>query len=216
MSGFLGGLPITSVIVRSSANVNAGAKTRWSAVFHGVLLLTSVALFPAVINHIPKAALAAFLILTGYKLANAQLFKEYYAKGRMQMIPFVVTILAIVFTDMLIGIIIGILVGLYWVLRSNFRSGVSMYKDENQFLIRFGRQVSFLNKPELVTCLERIPKGASVLIDPLRNEFMDQDIIDAVNDFIQSSQQRGIHVFIKKDSIKPREIFKDPHTLTMN
>jgi MFS superfamily sulfate permease-like transporter len=215
VSGFLGGLPVTSVIVRSSANVNAGAKSRWSAIFHGVLLFASFAFFPTVINQIPKAALAAILILTGYKLANLQLFKEYYAKGKMQMIPFIVTILAIVFTDMLIGIIIGILVGLYWVVRSNFRSAVSMYKDQNQFLIRFGRQVSFLNKPELVACLERIPKGASVLLDPLRNEFMDQDIIDAVNDFIQSSQQRGILVYIKRDSIKPREVFKDPHNLTM-
>ena len=122
LSGLLGGLPVTSVIVRSSANVNSGGRTRMSTILHGVMMLFCVLLIPGVLNLIPKAALAAILIYTGYKLAKVSLFKEFYARGWDQFIPFVVTVLAILLLDLLKGVAVGVLVGLFYVIRSNFRS----------------------------------------------------------------------------------------------
>ena len=214
LSSLIGGLPVTSVVVRSSANVNAGAKSKASAVLHGLLLMLCVFAIPGVLNMIPKAALASILILTGYKLANVALFKEYYSRGKQQFIPFIVTIIAIIFTDLLIGILVGILVGLYFVMRSNFRSAMIMVEDGDKYLIRFSREVSFLNKAKLVDYLQKVPDNSAVLIDPLRNEFMDRDIIDTVNDFIESSQARGIRVYIMRDK-RQDEVFNDPFRLEM-
>jgi MFS superfamily sulfate permease-like transporter len=214
LSALIGGLPVTSVVVRSSANINAGAKSKASAVLHGLLLMLCVFAIPNILNMIPKAALASILILTGYKLANIALFKEYYARGKQQFIPFIVTIVAIIFTDLLIGILVGILVGLYFVMRSNFRSAMIMVEDGDKYLIRFSREVSFLNKAKLVDYLERVPDNSAVLIDPLRCEFMDRDIIDTVNDFIETSQARGIRIYIMRDSRK-EELFRDPFKLEM-
>ena len=214
LSSLIGGLPVTSVVVRSSANINAGAKSKASAVLHGLLLMLCVFAIPNILNMIPKAALASILILTGYKLANIALFKEYYARGKQQFIPFIVTILAIIFTDLLIGILVGILVGLYFVMRSNFRSAMIMVEDGDKYLIRFSREVSFLNKAKLVDYLQKVPDNSAVLIDPLRNEFMDRDIIETVNDFIASSQARGIRVYIMRDK-RQDEVFNDPFRLEM-
>ena len=209
VSSLVGGLPVTSVIVRSSANINAGAKTKASAILHGVLLIICVLAIPQILNAIPKASLASILIFTGYKLANPALFKEYYHRGKDQFIPFLVTILAIIFTDLLIGIIVGILVGLYSVIRSNFRSSLVMISDGPKHLIRFSREVSFLNKSKLIDYLEKIPVNEAVLIDPLRNEFMDHDIVETVNDFIKSAPLRGIRVYVMRDN-RHEEIFDDP------
>ncbi len=214
LSALVGGLPITSVVVRSSANINAGAKSKASTIFHGLLLMICVFSIPSVLNMIPKAALASVLILTGYKLANVALFKDYMKKGKQQFIPFIITIVAIIFTDLLIGILIGILVGFYFVMRSNYRSSMIMVEDEGKYLIRFAREVSFLNKSKLVDYLQKIPDNSAVLIDPLRNEFMDQDIIETVNDFIASSQPRGIRVYVMRDQ-RHAEIFNDPYRLEM-
>jgi MFS superfamily sulfate permease-like transporter len=214
LSALIGGLPVTSVVVRSSANINAGAKSKASTVFHGLLLLICVFSIPGILNMIPNAALASILILTGYKLANVALFKEYYSRGKQQFIPFMVTILAIIFTDLLIGILVGILVGLYFVMRSNFRSAMILVEDGGKYLIRFSKDVSFLNKAKLVDYLERVPDNSAVLIDPLRCEFMDRDIIDSIDDFIETSRSRGIRVYIMRDSRK-KEIFKDPYKLEM-
>jgi MFS superfamily sulfate permease-like transporter len=214
LSSLVGGLPVTSVVVRSSANINAGAKSKASAILHGLLLILCVFAIPNILNMIPKAALASILILTGYKLANLSLFKEYYARGKQQFIPFIVTIVAIIFTDLLIGILVGILVGLYFVMRSNFRSSMIMVEDGDKYLIRFSREVSFLNKAKLVDYLQKVPDNSAVLIDPLRNEFMDRDIIETVNDFIASSEARGIRVYIMRDK-RQEEIFNDPFKLEM-
>ena len=214
LSALIGGLPVTSVVVRSSANINAGAKSKASTVFHGLLLLICVFSIPGILNMIPKAALASILILTGYKLANVALFKEYYSRGKQQFIPFIVTILAIIFTDLLIGILVGILVGLYFVMRSNFRSAMILVEDGDKYMIRFSKDVSFLNKAKLVDYLEKVPDNSAVLIDPLRCEFMDRDIIDSIDDFIETSRSRGIRVYIMRDSRK-KEIFKDPYKLEM-
>jgi MFS superfamily sulfate permease-like transporter len=215
LSALVGGLPVTSVVVRSSANINAGAKSKASAILHGILLLVCVFAIPGVLNMIPKAALASILILTGYKLANVALFKEYFKRGKEQYIPFLVTIIAIIFTDLLIGILVGILVGFYFVMRSNYRSSMIMVEDNGKYLIRFAREVSFLNKSKLVEYLQKVPDNSAVLIDPLRNEFMDKDIVETVNDFVASSQARGIRVYIMRDN-RHEEIFDDPYRLEMN
>ncbi len=211
ISGLLGGLPVTSVIVRSSANANAGARTKMSAIFHGVLLLFTVLLIPELLNKIPKSALAAILIFIGYKLARIELFKMYYKKGMDQFLPFVITILAILFTDLLAGIMIGLLAGLFFVFRSNFRSALAVTIDANRYLIRFGKEVSFLNKPLLMDHLEKIPYGSSVLIDATRSDFIDRDVIELVNDFIIGSVSNNITVYIKREHHNQKEIFVDPY-----
>lgn len=197
ISGLLGGLPVTSVIVRSSANVNAGARSKISAVMHGAWLLVSVSFFPQWLNLIPLSGLAAILIFTGYKLASVKLFREYYRKGWNQFIPFGVTILAILFTDLLVGILIGILVSLQFMIRSNFRTCVVSVHDENNHLIRLRKDVSFLNKPTLKRALEKVPADAFVLIDATRADFIDKDIIDVIQEFREHAGLKNITLEVK-------------------
>lgn len=200
ISGLIGGLPLTSVIVRSSANVNAGAKSKMSAIYHGIMLLLCVALIPGLLNLIPKSALAAVLIFTGYKLAKPSLFKAYYKKGWDQFLPFVITIGAILLTDLLIGVMIGIGVGLFFVIRSNFKTSVFIVHDHNKYLIRLRKDVSFLNKPIIKNKLEEIPENASVLIDASRADFIDKDIIEVIEDFSIHAPLKNIRVEIKQNN----------------
>ena len=202
LSGLLGGLPITSVIVRSSANVNAGAKSKMSAIYHGVLLLLCVALIPSLLNLIPKSALAAVLIYTGYKLAKPSLFKAYYKKGWDQFLPFVITIGAILLTDLLIGVLIGIGAGLFFIVRSNFKTSVFIVNDHNKFLIRLRKDVSFLNKPIIKNKLEEIPENASVLIDASRADFIDKDVVEVIEDFAIHAPLKNIKVEVKRSQYK--------------
>lgn len=198
VSGMLGGLPITSVIVRSSANVNAGAKTKLSAILHGVLILFCVVFFPKILNLIPKAALAAILIFTGYKLAKIPLFVEYYKKGWEQFIPFVVTIIAIVRIDLLKGVLIGIAVGIFYVIRSNFRTAVSATVDGNNHIIKTRKDISFFSKPMLKNKLENIPAGTNAIIDISKSELIDLDIIETINEFILNAKEKNITVEVYK------------------
>jgi MFS superfamily sulfate permease-like transporter len=202
VSGLLGGLPVTSVIVRSSANVNAGAKTKMSTIYHGTLLLVSVAFIPTILNMIPKTALAAILIFTGYKLAKPALFIAFYKKGWDQFMPFVITIGAILATDLLKGVIIGIGVGLFFVIRSNFRSAVVVVNDNNRYLIRLRKDVSFLNKPIIKKKLEEVPENSHVLIDAGRADFIDKDIIEVIEDFIIHAPLSNITVEVKSSLYK--------------
>jgi MFS superfamily sulfate permease-like transporter len=197
ISGLIGGLPVTSVIVRSSANVNAGAKSKSSTIMHGALLLISVALIPVVLNLIPKAALAAILIFTGYKLAKPALFITHFKKGWDQFLPFVITIIAILLTDLLIGVVIGICVGIFFVMRSNFRTAVFIVHDDNKYLFRLRKDVSFLNKPIIKNKLEDVPENSQVLIDATRADFIDKDIIEVIEDFIIHAPLKNIQVEIK-------------------
>ena len=197
ISGLMGGLPITSVIVRSSANVNAGAQSKMSSIFHGLLLLLCVAFIPALLNLIPKSALAAILIYTGYKLARPSLFKLHYKKGWDQFVPFVVTIIAILLTDLLIGVLIGIGVGIFFVVRSNFRTAVFIVHDTNNYLFRLRKDVSFLNKPIIKNKLEEIPENAYVMIDAVRADFIDKDVIEVIEDFMAHAHLKSIHVEVK-------------------
>lgn len=202
LSGLLGGLPMTSVIVRSSANVNAGAQTKMSAIIHGVLLLISVSLFPGLLNLIPKSALAAILIFTGFKLAKPSLIMGLYKKGWDQFLPFAITIVAILFTDLLTGVMIGIAAGLFFVIRGNFRSSVLVIHDENKYLFRLRKDVSFLNKPILKYKLEKVPQNAHVLIDAARADFIDRDVIEVIEDFMLHAHFKNITVELKKSLLK--------------
>ncbi len=202
VSGLIGGLPLTSVIVRTSVNINAGAKTKMSAIMHGLLLLLSVALIPKILNLIPLSALAGILIYTGYKLAKPSLFKSFYSKGLSQFLPFIITILAILFTDLLVGILIGCVVGLFFVMRSNFKSAVFVVNDKNNYLFRLRKDVSFLNKPIIKRKLEEIPENSYVLIDATRADFIDKDIIEVIDDFMIHAHLNNVTVELKKSAYK--------------
>ena len=210
VSGMLGGLPLTSVIVRSSANVSAGAKSKASTILHGTMLLACVALIPGLLNKIPLSALAAVLLFVGYKLTKISLFKEYYAKGFDQFVPFVVTILAILFTDLLEGILIGVLVGVFFLVRSNFRSALLILNKDDHYLIRLRKDVSFLNKAALKRALESIPEHSSLIIDVTPSDFVDQDIADTVNEFMMHAHLKNIRVAIEKTP------YKEAHTRFMD
>ena len=206
ISGMIGGLPLTSVIVRSSANVSSGAKSKLSTIFHGILLFLCVAFMPGFLNTIPLSALAAILIFTGYKLAKVSLIREIYQKGWDQFVPFIVTIVAILLTDLLTGIIIGILVGLFFMVRSNFRSSVLVIHDHEKYLVRLRKDVSFLNKPIIKRKLESIPGNSYVLIDVISADFIDKDVIDTINEFLHHAHLRNIRVEIKKSLHKPMHL----------
>ncbi|MEP6749027.1 MAG: SulP family inorganic anion transporter [Bacteroidota bacterium] len=209
VSGLIGGLPLTSVIVRTSAGVHAGAKTKMSAIMHGIFLLLCVAFIPALLNHIPYASLAAILIYTGYKLAKISIFKEFYSKGWNQFLPFVITILAILFTDLLVGILVGCAAGLFFMLRSNFKSAVFVVNDENKFLFRLRKDVSFLNKPIIKSRLEQVPADSYVLIDAARADFIDRDVIEVIEDFMKHAHLKDIKVELKK-SVYKEQGFSQP------
>jgi len=173
---------------------------------HGLMLLLCVMLIPSILNKIPLAALAAVLIFTGYKLAKISIFKQFFAKGWDQFMPFVITIVAILFTDLLVGIIIGIGVGLFFMVRSNFRSSVLVVNDKNHYLIRLRKDVSFLNKPIVKRKLEEVPENASVLIDATRADYIDKDVIEEVNNFLCHAHLKNIKVEIKKSVTKPMHL----------
>jgi MFS superfamily sulfate permease-like transporter len=212
ISGLLGGLPMTSVVVRSSANVAAGGKTKMSTILHGILMLLLVAFIPDLLNLIPLSALAAVLIFTGYKLAKVALFKEFYAKGWDQFAPFMITILAILFTDLLMGICIGIIAGLFFLVRSNFRSSILMVNDNNYYMVRLRKDVSFLNKPVIKKILEEIPENAEVIVDATRTDFIDKDVIEEINSFIQHAHLKNIRFSIKKSRHKPTHLLFHSNT----
>jgi MFS superfamily sulfate permease-like transporter len=197
LSGLIGGLPVTSVVVRTSTNVYSGAKTRLAAFAHGVLLLLVVAVGAQLINRIPLACLAALLLSVGYKLSKLEIFKKVYKQGKDQFIPFVVTILAIVFIDLLIGILIGLIVGIVYVIYTNNQSALSMVRDGQTVLITFKKDVSFLNKSRLREILANLKPGDYVFIDGVRAHFIDRDIFNTIEDFEQDAQYRDIKVELK-------------------
>ncbi|MEI9919485.1 MAG: SulP family inorganic anion transporter [Bacteroidota bacterium] len=197
LSGLLGGLPITSVIVRSSANVNAGAKTKASAITHGVILAASVLFLSSLLQLIPLSALAAILITIGYKLTTPKLYKEMYAKGISQFLPFIVTVIAIVLTNLLAGVFIGILVSVFFILKTNFQEAVIMVGDGKNYLLKFTKSVSFLNKSTIRSKFQLIPNNSTLTIDGSEAQFVDQDIKEAIRDFMETSKAKKIAVELK-------------------
>jgi MFS superfamily sulfate permease-like transporter len=208
LSGLIGGLPVTAVIVRSSANVHAGAKTKTSAILHGLFLLMTAMLIPALLNMIPLASLAAILLTVGYKLVKPSLVVSMYHKGWDQFIPFASTIVAILFTDLLIGIGIGIAVGLIFVLKTNFHKALFSVTENNNYLIRLNKDVSFLNKALLRSTFREIPDGSFVIIDGSRSAFIDQDILETINDFRESAANRRIEIELKQSIGASNPLFK--------
>ena len=186
-AGLLGGLPVTSVIVRSSVNIHSGNHTRLSAIFHGVLLLGSILLIPHVLNMIPLASLAAILIATGFKLASPQLFKQMWAEGKRQFLPFAITIASIVLLDLLKGILIGLGVSLSFVLYSNFKRPlnrtVEQHASGDVWRIELANQVGFFSRGALERALNDAPWGGHVLIDARNCDYIDPDILDLIFDF---------------------------------
>lgn len=197
VSGLIGGLPVTSVIVRSSANVYAGARTRISSFFHGIFLFICVLLIPSLLNRIPLACLAAVLFMVGYKLTKIQIYRQMYKAGLDQFLPFIVTVLAIVFTDLLIGIAIGIVFGILFVIKTNHHSSMTLVSQDMYYLLRFNKDVSFVNKTELKEKLSAIPPNSSLIIDGTKAIFIDSDIYDVVTDFTQSAQHKNINIEFK-------------------
>lgn len=208
ISGLIGGLPITAVIVRTTANVTAGARTKLSAVLHGIFLLFSVIFLAGLLNKIPLASLASILLVVGFKLTKPALYKDIFAKGYSQFLPFIITILAIVFTDLLTGIIIGIIIGLFFVLRTNFHRSIFIARDGKNFMIRLTKDVSFLNKAFLRKTFNDIPKGSYVIIDGSRSPFIDNDIIEIICDFTKSAELKDIKVELKKRKSSSHPLFR--------
>ncbi len=197
ISGLVGGLPITAVIVRSSANIAAGAKTKLSAIIHGLLLAILVLAIPGILNKIPLSCLAAVLFLVGYKLAKPSIFIATYEKGWDQFIPFVITILAILLTDLLIGIGIGMVLGLFFVVKTNFHKAITITEYNGNYLVKLQKDVSFLNKAILMKHLAEIPDGSSVILNAQKANFIDHDIQEVLNDFIASAVSKNINVTVE-------------------
>lgn len=209
IAGFLGGIPITAVIVRSSANIYAGAKSKFSTILHGGLLLFCVLVLPHIINLIPLSALAALLIATGLKLIPLSQFKKLYTQGWNQFIPFVVTISAILYFGLLEGIAAGIAVGLYFVFKENWLSALSVTKDNNNVLVKLKNNVSFLNKGALKEILSEIAPGSYVIIDGSGALKIDKDIAEIMDDFRANAESKEITIELKKSQNALNSYFKN-------
>lgn len=187
VSSLLGGLPMTSVVVRSSANANAGAKTKMSTIIHGVLLLISVLSIPILLNKIPLATLAAILLVIGYKLAKPSVFKHFFRRGKYQFIPFIVTVVAVVFTDLLIGVAAGMIISIFAILRGNMKRAYYFRKEEYEdgdiIHIHLAQEVSFLNKAAILFTLDAIPENSKVIINASDTVYIAHDILDSIREF---------------------------------
>lgn len=201
ISGMLGGLPTTSVIVRSSTNVYFGAQTKLSAIFHGILLLACVLLIPATLNMLPLSALAVILITIGYKLTRVQIYQSMYKLGWSQFIPFVTTVAAIMLTDLLQGILIGMAVAIFFVLRNNYKFSFNYeHKDkapDQQIRIELSEEVTFLNKGSMLLTLRNIPENSRVLIDGTRSKNIDGDVLEIINNFKETAKEKNITLELK-------------------
>jgi carbonic anhydrase/SulP family sulfate permease len=198
-AGLVGGMPMTSVIIRSSVNANMGARTRLSTIAHGVLLAVCVLLLPTLLNRIPLAALAAILVTTGLKLASPALFRSMWREGAGQFVPFIITLVAIVFTDLLLGVAIGMAVSLLFLLNGSLRRGMTIIREEHASgivnRIQLADQVSFLNRAALQETLARFRRGDQVVLDARSTDYIDPDILGLIRDFRdETGPAQGISV----------------------
>jgi MFS superfamily sulfate permease-like transporter len=206
VSGLLGGLPVTQVIVRSSTNIQSGARTKLSAVLHGVLLLVAVLTIPMLLNRIPLAVLAAILITVGYKLAKPSLFVQMYRQGRHQFVPFALTVAGILATDLLVGIGLGLAAAVFSILLTNYRNPyfVDAAPGPSMKLV-LSEHVTFLNRAAILRALDAIPAGAQVTIDASRTVDIDQDVHELLQSFAQRAPLRGIELTMLGFSTLRRE-----------
>jgi MFS superfamily sulfate permease-like transporter len=209
-SGLIGGLPITQVIVRSSANVQSNGKTKLSTILHGMLLLVSVLSIPMLLNHIPKSVLAAILILVGYKLAKPSLFKKMYQLGWTQFLPFIVTIIVIVLKDLLWGIFTGLAIGIVVILVKSYQNSIFLHKNENQeddfVRMTFAEELTFLNKATIQKELNNLSENTQLELDITKTTYLDYDIVEILEDFIIQARNKNINVHL----ISERGIVDNP------
>jgi carbonic anhydrase len=197
LSGLLGGLPMTAVIVRGSVNVNSGARSKYSTIIHGFLIAVAILFFAFLMNKIPLASLAAILVFTGLKLLNPSMFMKEYRLGWSQFIPFIVTLLAIVFTDLLIGVIIGLVVAFIAISMEDYQATIFRVVDTGtRKRVILGDNVNFLYKPKLIKVLRSVEPGTTLEIDGSNNRYIDRDIIEIIQEFKEASGQRNINVII--------------------
>ena len=229
ISGLVGGLPVTQVIVRSSTNIQSGGRTKMSAIFHGFILLICAMSIPFLLNQIPLACLAAILFVVGYKLAKPALFKQMYKNGMSSFIPFIVTIVGIVLTDLLVGIGIGMVVAVFYVLYNNYKIPFLFEKDEHlveggKVRIELAEEVTFLNKANIQRALNKIPDNSTVIIDARKTVHMDLDVIEIIEDFKIHAEASNIQVEvlerkrngIKKNPIKDFEKIMEENQIVLN
>ena len=216
ISGLIGGLPITQVIVRSSANIQSGGRTKLSAIMHGLFLLVSVILIPNLLNMIPLSVLAAILLIVGFKLAKPKLFKSMYDLGWKQFVPFMVTVLGIIFTDLLVGIGLGLLVGIIVILFKSYQNSHFLHKegedvDDGRIKMTLAEEVTFFNKGAILKELDRLPEDSFLELDVTKTKYLDNDIIEILDDFIHKAEERNITIKLVSQKgvvVNPESYFK--------
>jgi MFS superfamily sulfate permease-like transporter len=214
ISGLIGGLPITQVIVRSSANIQSGGKTKMSAIVHGFLLLISILIIPELLKMIPLSVLAAVLFVVGYKLAKPTLFVSIYRQGWKQFVPFIVTVLGIILTDLLVGIAMGLAVGTVVILIKSYQNSHFLHIEEDKngskkIKMTLAEEVTFINKGAILKELEQIPANSYLEIDVIKTKFLDYDIIEILEDFLLKAKNRSIDIML----ISQRGNKKNPESI---
>ncbi len=213
ISGLLGGLPVTQVIVRSSANIQSGGRTKLSAIVHGFLLLISVLLIPRLLNMIPLSVLAAVLFIVGFKLAKPSLFKTMYQLGWKQFVPFIVTVVGLVFTDLLIGIALGLAVGIVVILIKSYQNSHFLHIEdkgngENMIKMTLAEEVTFINKGAILKELDRLPENSYLELDVRKTRYLDNDIIEILEDFSGKAKSKNINIKL----ISERGVVENPES----
>lgn len=211
LSGLVGGLPITQVIVRSSANIQSGGRTKLSAIIHGILLLISVILIPRLLNLIPLSVLAAILLVVGYKLAKPALFKKMYDLGWKQWVPFTVTVFGIIFTDLLVGIGLGLGVGIVVILIKSYQNSHFLHIEDNsngkhKIKMTLAEEVTFFNKGAILNQLDSLPRDTYLELDVRKTRYLDNDIIEILEDFAFKAKERNIDIKL----VSERGIIENP------
>ncbi len=198
ISGLIGGIPVTQVIVRSSANIQSGGRTKMAALYHGILILVCVAFIPGILNMIPLATLAVILIVVGYKLAKPSMIKAMYKLGWRQFAPFMITIIGIVFTDLLMGIGIGMVVAIFYILMDNYKTPFLVLEEHHDDAIhlKLSEEVTFLNKASIQKTLAAIPRGSKVILDASDTVNIDHDVIDIIEDFEENAKYKNIDLTV--------------------
>ncbi len=206
VSGLIGGLPVTAVIVRSSANINAGARTKMSAMLHGALLLICAIFIPNILNLIPLAGLAALLLLVGYKLTKISLVVEMFKQGTRQFLPFIVTILVIIVEDLLIGIGVGMVISIFFIIKDNYKTPYFFRKASESrdqvAVLELSEHVSFLNKGSIQLTLDELPANSKVIVDGTKTVQIDYDVQEVIYNFWNHAEERGITVTLKNIDFK--------------
>jgi MFS superfamily sulfate permease-like transporter len=202
LSGLIGGIPMTSVIVRTTANINAGARTKMSAIFHGIFLLLAVIAIPGLLNKIPMACLAAILIMIGLKLASPKVFKHIWKSGKYQFVPFIITVVAVVFTDLLKGVGIGLVISIFYILKGNMKLAYFFRKEQHHegetIHIDLAQEVSFLNKAAIKATLSALPQNSKVVVSADNTVYIDHDVLELLRDFVNfGAKDRNINITLK-------------------